>query len=204
MRAFIKGLGALALLTALLLGAVEVVAFFARRIGRQMFHGVNPTVSAAAVAAMSTVAVAVATLVIGRYFERRAAVETEIRSSKIPVYSRLVESLLRMILRGEAAASGTEEMVEELRQITPQLIAWASDDVLVEWSRFKRSIAEASTDSERESALFDLEKLLMAIRRDYGHKGRTVKEGDLLGLFINDANELLTRRRNSARSRPTH
>ncbi|WP_260634942.1 hypothetical protein [Streptomyces angustmyceticus] len=203
MRAFVKGLGALALLTALLLGTVEVVAFFARRIGRQIFHGVNPTVSAAAVAAMSTVAVAVATLVIGRYFERRAAVETEIRSSKIPVYSRLMESLLRMILRGDAAASSTEEMVEELREITPQLIAWASDDVLVEWSRFKRSIAEASTDSERESALFDLEKLLMAIRRDYGHKGRTVKEGDLLGLFINDANELLARRRNSARSRPT-
>ncbi|MEU6109748.1 hypothetical protein ABZ853_15250 [Streptomyces albidoflavus] len=195
MRAFIKGLGALALLAALLLGGVEAVAFLARRVGRQMFHGVNPTVSAAAVAAISTVVVAVATLVIGRYYERRAVVEAEIRASKIPVYSRLVESLLRIILRGGAAAEGTEQFADEIREITPQLIAWGSDDVVVEWSNFKRSITTASTESEREEAFFGLEKLLMAIRRDYGHKGRNVKEGDLLGLFINDAYEVLERRR---------
>ncbi|PBC85738.1 MULTISPECIES: hypothetical protein [unclassified Streptomyces] len=199
MRIFIKGLGAFALLTAILLGGVEVVAFLARRIGQQIFHGVNPTVSAAAVAAMSTVVVAVATLVIGRHYERRAAVEAEIRSSKIPIYSRLVESLLRMLLRGDAATAGADRFAEELREITPQLIAWASDDVLIEWSRFKRSISVASTEAETEAALFELEKLLIAIRRDYGHKGQTVKEGDLLGLFINDAHELLQRRRNRIR-----
>ncbi|MGP8299828.1 hypothetical protein ACTPOK_18235 [Streptomyces inhibens] len=203
MRVLIKGLGAFALLAALLLGGVEVVAFLARRIGRQIFHGVNPTVSAAAVAAMSTVVVAVATLVIGRYYERRAAVEAEIRSSKIPIYSRLVESLLHMLLRGDAAAAGADQFAEELREITPQLIAWASDDVLIEWSRFKRCISAASTESETEAALFELEKLLIAIRRDYGHKGQMVKEGDLLGLFINDAHELLERRRNRARQQPS-
>ncbi|MFI6056473.1 hypothetical protein ACIBCO_41295 [Streptomyces violascens] len=200
---FIKGLGALALLAALLLGGVEVVALLARRIGHQIFHDVNPTVSAAAVAAMSTVLVAVATVVIGRYYGRRAAVETEIRASKIPVYSRLVESLLRMLLRGEAAAAGdTDQFAQELREITPQLIAWASDDVLTKWSRFKSSISVASTEAEREAALFELENLLIAIRRDYGHKGQTVKEGDLLGLFINDAHELLERRRTRTTRRP--
>ncbi|MGW2789499.1 hypothetical protein ACWC9H_06185 [Streptomyces sp. NPDC001251] len=200
---FIKGLGAFALLAALLLGGVEVVALLARRIGRQIFHGVNPTVSAAAVAAMSTVVVAVATVVVGRYYERRAAVETEIRSSKIPVYSQLVKSLLRMLLRGEAAAAGdADQFAQELREITPQLIAWASDDVLIEWSRFKRSITVASTEAETEAALFELEKLLIAIRRDYGHKGQAVKEGDLLGLFITDAQELLERRRARGTRRP--
>ncbi|EDY46816.1 hypothetical protein [Streptomyces sp. SPB074] len=72
------------------------------------------------------------------------------------------------------------------RRIGRQLIAWASDDVLIEWSRFKRFIASASTEAETEAAPFEFERLLIAIRRDYGHKGQAVEEGDLLGLFITD------------------
>ncbi|MBL1083079.1 hypothetical protein JK359_13980 [Streptomyces actinomycinicus] len=189
MRAFIKGIGSLAVLAALLFGAVEGVAFLARYVGRQVFHGVNPTVAAAAVTAMATVLVTVATLVIGRYLERRKSVEAEIRASKIPVYTRLVSGLMRTVMNPDS--SNADEVAQFLREITPDLITWASDDVLLAWSKFKREAQVLAA----EDTIFSFEELLSAIRRDFGHSGRQVKEGDLLALFINDIDEQLTRRR---------
>src|SRR5437879_1712781 len=98
MLTFIKGISGLAVLAALLFAAVELVVFLARYVGHQVFHGVNPTVAAAAVTAMATVLVTVATLVIGRYLERRKGIEAKIRASKIPVYTRLVSGLMRTIM----------------------------------------------------------------------------------------------------------
>lgn len=189
MRAFIKGIGSLAVLAALLFGVVEVVAFLARYVGHQVFHGVNPTVAAAAVTAMATVLVTVATLVIGRYVERRKAVEAEIRGSKIPVYTRLVSGLMRTVMNPES--SSEDDVAQFLREITPDLITWASDDVLLAWSKFKREAQVLVS----EDTVFSFEQLLSAIRRDFGHSGRQVKEGDLLALFINDIDEQLARRR---------
>lgn len=189
MRAFIKGIFSLALLAALLFGAVEAIAFLARYVGHQVFHGVNPTVAAAAVAAMATVLVTVATLVIGRYIERQKAVEAEIRASKIPVYTRLVSGLMRTVMNPDS--SNSDELVQFLREITPDLITWASDDVLLAWSKFKRGAQVLVS----EDTVFSFEELLSAIRRDFGHSGNKVKEGDLLALFINDIDEQLARRR---------
>lgn len=190
MRAILKGLGALVVLILLLAGAAEVVAYSARRLGKQIFHGVDPTVAAASVGAMSTIIVAVATLVIGRYVERRKAIEAEIRASKIPVYSRLVGGLMSTILNG-ASQDNAEQIANLLRDVTPDLVTWASDDVLIAWARFKREVQRSAA----EDAVFEFEKLLLAIRRDYGHSGSKVTEGQLLALFINDVDEQLARRR---------
>ena len=192
MRTLLKGIGALILLAALLLAAVEVIGLTARQLGRQIFDGVDPTISAAAVTAMATVIVAVATLTISRHIERRKAIEAEIRTSKIPVYSRLVSGLFTL-LQAEAGPQRTAAAEALFRDLTPDLITWSSDDVLVEWSRFRRNVVNLPP----EEAVFALEKVLMAIRRDYGHKGSNVVDGDLLGLFINDIDtHLAARQRN--------
>ncbi|MFI0515366.1 hypothetical protein ACH3Y9_34040 [Streptomyces sp. WSLK1-5] len=195
MRAFIKGMIGLAVLAALLFGAVELVIFLARYVGHQVFHGVNPTVAAAAVTAMATVLVTVATLVMGRYLERRKTIEAEIRASKIPVYTTLVSGLMRTVMN--PGSSSEDEVVQFLREITPNLITWASDDVLLAWSKFKREAQILPS----EDTVFSFEELLSAIRRDFGHGGRQMQEGDLLALFINDIDEQLARRRAQRRRR---
>ncbi|MFJ7910242.1 hypothetical protein [Kitasatospora sp. NPDC096204] len=190
MRNFFKGVGVLVLFAALLVGVVEVVGLAARQLGRQIFQGVDSTVAAASVAAMSTVVVAVATLVIGRYIEKRKAIEAEIRTSKIPVYSRLVSGLFAL-LQAEPGPQQTAAAERLFKDLTPDLITWSSDEVLIAWSRFKRSVSTLSPGE----AVFALEEMLMAVRRDYGHKGAKVKEGDLLGLFINDIDAYVANRR---------
>ncbi|MFJ6380529.1 hypothetical protein ACIQI7_11075 [Kitasatospora sp. NPDC092039] len=199
MRMLFKGMGALVLLASLLVGAVEVIGLTARQLGRQIFDGVNPTISAAAVTAMATVIVAVATLVLGRYIEKRKTIEAEIRISKIPVYSRLVSGLFTL-LQAEAGPQQTAAAEALFRDLTPDLITWSSDEVLVEWSRFKRTVANLSP----EDAIFALEKVLMAIRQDYGHKGAKVGDGDLLGLFINDIDTHIAARQRSQVQTPGH
>lgn len=199
MRVFIRGIGSLILLSAILLASVEVLGILARQFGHQVFHGVDPTVAAAGVTAMSTVIVTVASLITTRYIERRRAIESEIREKKIPIYSRMVGGLLRILLQ-QNSADQREAAEVFFRELTPDLITWASDDVLTAWSRFRRDIVNQPS----EDVVFTFEKVLMAIRKDYGHGGANVKEGDLLGLFINDIDEQLARRRLSAGPENTH
>ena len=81
-------------------------------------------------------------------------------------------------------------------ELTPELINWASDEVLVAWSRFKRNAISGSG----VETVFDFEKVLLAIRHDYGHKGKNVSEGDLLGLFINDIDDHLALRKGKSKA----
>ncbi|MBV9025970.1 MAG: hypothetical protein JO362_19770 [Streptomycetaceae bacterium] len=182
----------LALLVLISMAAAEGLGFVTRHVGHQLFHGVNPTVSAAIVAAMSTTVVAIGTLVLGRFFEKQKAIETQIREKKIPIYSRLVSGLFGLL-----NASGDSERqaaaTDLFQTITPEIIAWASDEVLVAWSRFKRKVPTLP----QEEQVFLLEELLAAIRKDFGHKGIAVKKGDLLGLFITDIDQVLANRRRS-------
>ena len=39
--------------------------------------------------------------------------------------------------------------------------------------------------------IFAVERLLLAIRKDVGHKNRNLKQGDLLSIFINDIDSFL-------------
>ena len=75
--------------------------------------------------------------------------------------------------------------VEVMQRLTPQLLTWAGDDVLVKWSRYRR-LAGGLDPIE---SMFELEKVFLAIRKDFGHSNRKVGKGDVLGLFVNDINE---------------
>ena len=39
--------------------------------------------------------------------------------------------------------------------------------------------------------IFAVERLLLAIRKDVGHKNKNLKQGDLLSIFINDIDSFL-------------
>lgn len=184
------------LLVLILLLVAEGAGFIARHVGHQLFHGVDPTVSAAIVAAMSTTAVAIGTLVLGRFFERQKSIEGEIREKKIPIYNRLVAGLFGLLNAPDETARQAAA-TDLFQTITPDIITWASDDVLVAWSRFKRRVPV----SRQEDQIFLLEEVLVAIRKDYGHKGIALQEGDLLGLFITDIDQVLAGRRGNSAAR---
>lgn len=182
-KTFWNGLFALGVLVALCMA----LALGVREFSGWIFHGVDPTVSAALVAAMATVLVSVLGVVLARYFERRRQIEVEIRERKVPMYKDMVQGLLDGLLKSEDGDTARFEAV--IADLTPQLVTWASDDVIKAWIHFKRRAAEAEADPI--SAMFGFEHVLRAVRADLGHKSGNLAKGDLLGLFVNDIDEYL-------------
>lgn len=184
----LQGLGALILvLTTAALGLWGLSSFL-----RFLFDGVNPTVAAASVAAGVAAIVSVATVVLGRYFERRAQIELALREAQLPIYQELITVLMAMLKQsGDSAVDSLSDeersawVVSHMRRLTPQLITWAGDDVLVKWSAYRRQAG----DLEWQQSLRRLGELLVAIRKDFGYRNRGVTEADVLGLFINDIDE---------------
>lgn len=177
--------GILALL--LLLGIAAAAAFGIRWVAQWMFDGVDPSVSATVVAAATTVFVSVLSVMLARFYERRQKIELEIRERKVPVYQKMVEGLVDGVMN--ASKGDTRELEALVNSLTPQLITWASDDVIKAWKAFK--LYSGTESSDPIQVMFEFEKVLQAVRIDLGHKRGDLAKGDLLGLFVSDIHKHL-------------
>jgi len=186
-----------------LLGLIGLLVglFYAMGAGLRRFSGLDPTVGAALVAGSATVMVSVITVFAGRAYERRRTVEENLRSKKIEMYQNFLEFWFNMLHSSVAADSqqsprqrGRQSIdpVAFLRKFTRETMIWSSDEFLKEWSLFYRKIAQLDTDEIPSSVmLFDFEEILLAIRKEFGHKNKGLQRGDLLGTFINDIDKYL-------------
>jgi hypothetical protein len=179
---------ALALLILLLYGLGRVTVALVRT-----FEGLNKQVAAALVAGFASVTVATVSVVGGRILERRAGREHALHEKKSAIYEDFIKGVFDIFDLGVPSERTEDETLTDMKEffarITPHLIAWASDDVVVAWSRYRRSAAVA--DADQMANLFAFEGVLRAVRRDVGHQGRKVQTGDLLGLFVNDVDKFI-------------
>ena len=172
---------------ALLIAAVVVIAVGARMGLGWLFEGVDPGVSAAIVAATATILVSVASVTLGRYLERRHQIEVEIRERKIPIYNTMIAGLIKGLLESKDGQTANLEAL--FRELTPQLVTWASDDVIKAWKTFKTF--SATGDPDPIPVMFVFENVLKAVRQDLGHKSTDLVPGDLLSLFVTDIHKHL-------------
>lgn len=156
---------------------------------REPFVGLQKEVVAAIVAAVATVLVSVFSVVVTKYYDRKRVIEQEIREKKIPMYVEFVEFWFNTLYAKRITGKDMteKEMVQFFNAFTQKLMIWGSDEVLTLWSRYRRGFTGVQdTESISPEKLFEFENLLMAIRKDMGHRNNGVIKGDLLGLFIND------------------
>lgn len=128
-------------------------------------------------------------MILTKYYERKRKIEQEIREKKIPMYVEFVEFWFRVLYSKNITGKKIEEkeMIEFFSDFTQKVMVWGSDEVLILWSRYRRTFVDIEDPKNvSPEKLFDFEDLLMAIRKDMGHKNKGVIKGDLLGLFIND------------------
>ncbi len=80
------------------------------------------------------------------------------------------------------------EMIKFMAEITQELVIWGSDEMLNAFYKFRMtSIENTGGDSSNPfGVLIMVEDLLLAIRKDLGHKNKNVSRGKILGLFVND------------------
>lgn len=80
-----------------------------------------------------------------------------------------------------------EVMVKRTVTITQELVIWGSDDMLRAYDTFMAATRkQADGKAYPLQTLYAVEDLLMAVRKDAGHKNKDLKRGSILRLFIND------------------
>ena len=151
--------------------------------GYAVYVGVRDAPSV--VGALVTALGAVLAVVAGRIYETRMAIEQARRERMAPIYERLFETFY-------SGASGKEVAEEEMQaffeQLAQRLIVWGPTPVIHAFTKWKN---EVQLHEGSPQALFEFEKLLLAMRLDLGTKSSDLASGDLLRVFINDVDDHL-------------
>jgi len=155
----------------------------------EVFAQVNPTVGAGMLAASTTIVVSVISVLVAKRLEYKATLAKEHREKKIPFYEDFVAFTFRIAFANKLGLEplSEKELVEEATKFTQNLIVWGADDVVDAWFRFRNK--SIHSDGSGVAVMFDIEKLLLAIRKDLGHENKGLVPGKVLGLFVNDIHE---------------
>lgn len=167
-----------------------IIAFL--RLYWRSVTSLEPNLASAIIAASATMIVAVLTVVIAKYYERKQEIENQQREKKIEVYEQFMEKwfdkLLVMSQNKDKSKNvlDDEEFVQFLSEFTRKLILWGSNSVVKKYSFFRQGSLTPEQNSSPYAILYNFEQVLFEIRKDIGHSNQTLKSGDLLTLFIND------------------
>ncbi len=140
-------------------------------------------------AASATVFVSVISVLVAKRLEYKATLAKEHREKKIPFYEEFVDFVFRIALSEKLGLEPlTErEMIQQAAKFTQNLIVWGADDVIDAWFRFRNK--SVNSDGSGVAVMFEIENLLLAIRKDLGHENKGLAPGKVLGLFVNDIHE---------------
>jgi len=102
-------------------------------------------------------------------------------------YTQFVNLLFDMVHKKDDAGKIDEEVRNLLiRNMSREIILYGSDNVVKKWAAYKK---QSPTFTLKEH-LFYIEGLLHMIREDMGIEQGDLSRGDLLALFVDDAEEL--------------
>jgi hypothetical protein len=169
-------------------------AYLAIRALKHFWVSVNSQIAIAIIAATATVCVSVISIAIAKAYESRALIKRELREKKIPVYVDLLEFMSRILMGSKIGNEPSEgEVLKFLFDFNQRFMIWGADDVVAAWSKLRRTIVhEAIVKANPQAVMFLYEQLIMAIRRDLGHKNKNLGRGDILALFLNDIDQFIS------------
>ena len=114
-------------------------------------------------------------------------IRNEQKDDKVETYKKLIKFFFESIyaIKLDKEPKTEKEIVDTLYDITPDLIFWASDEVLKLYIDFR----EIGQNYPKDSILL-FGQMLIAIRKDLGHQNSKINEVSVLSTFINDVENL--------------
>lgn len=114
-------------------------------------------------------------------------IRNEQKPKKVEIYDRVIKLFFDSLLASKLGQEPKSEkdLIKEFANITPDLILWASDDVLKFYVKF-RQIADNAVESKANDSILLFAKMLLSMRKDLGHQNNQINETLILGTFIND------------------
>jgi len=118
-------------------------------------------------------------------------IRNEQRPKKVEIYDKVIKFFFDSIFASKLGqnAKTEEELVQGLADMTPDLILWASDDVLNLYIKF-RQIANNNIQDSSTNPILLFGQMLLAMRNDLGHQNNKFDERSILGTFVNDVENL--------------
>ena len=152
------------------------------------FGGLKKEVVAGIIAGLTAVTVSIVSLVLSKYYERKAVVRNEHREKKVPIYEKSINFWFKVLMSEKAGETppSEQEIIKFLTEFTQDLIVWGSDSVLKSFTAFRETLIAFDGKEPPIEGMILFEKYMLEVRKDLGHKNKNLKKGDILALFIND------------------
>ncbi|WP_429845308.1 hypothetical protein [Brevibacillus sp. FIR094] len=174
-----------------LIASVVIGIYYLFKTAWTTFMSLDPPVSAALITGSVTALVAVLSLILTKLYERKKEIEQSHRTNKLPLYEEFISFYFKLLMSSKTGQPVSEaEMIEFHTKFTQKLILWGSDDVISAYANFRRVYLNLSKYPPNE-LLLQFEKIMLALRKDTGHKNKKLNTGDLLSLFVNDIDDFL-------------
>lgn len=129
-------------------------------------------------------------MIVSKQYERRQEIEQEHRRQKQLIYEQFMDYWFKSLERPGNEAAANAELERHFSEFTKKLIVWGSDNVLKQYLTFRQS-SSAAKEGDTRRMFVAFENVILAMRRDLGHKNVGMKTGDLLSLVIRDVDKVL-------------
>lgn len=146
---------------------------------------INPTVIAAVITATLGTVASVSAVVIGNSLTQKREIEFQNRFKKSEAYASFVGDLIETLNSTQSQDEKNQKFIKMAKEFGRDLILWGSDETIRAYKDFR----EYSKDniSKKENILFVMERILLAIRKDLGHKNKNLQPGTLLTFFLKES-----------------
>lgn len=128
----------------------------------------------------------IVSIYVGRNIEKSKAVQEKLREQKVPIYDSFISGSLKYILdKDTPEEEKTRELLSFFREATPKMLVWMDDSVLKAWADF-RTYSKTVSNADSKGLIYKYEAVVLAIRKDLGHKNKNLDTHEILKCFIND------------------
>ena len=191
--AIVKGLFVLAALAVICIVALSATINFVSGSIAALLSTLS-TLDVAIVVALITGCVSIVTVIGGgianNYLAYRQRNSEYLREHRAQAYEKLIEIVYKMLMKSKKKEQySADEMLSDMNDFNQSLTLWGSSKAIRLWDEWR--LATVGKQPSASELLFAMEKVLIQLRRDMG-QGRGLKKGDLLKLFINDVDTLLS------------
>ncbi len=138
---------------------------------------INSQLAIAVVTAATTLIVSTATVMLGRYYERKKEIEAHFRTEKIKIYDEFLAELFK-VFQGDDKDSG--DMVKFLREWQRKLVLWGGANVLSAYFRWTNRL-KATPDAQ---TIFLMDEFFRALRADIGQNSKGLEKGAFANLIL--------------------
>lgn len=124
-------------------------------------------------------------IIISKFLEYRQKKQLYLYEKKEKAYASFIKMVYKMqecIKKGEDYSD--KDMLEDVLNFSKELTLWGSNKVIKKWIEFRNT--DYSNPENYNNVLYNLEDIIIEIRKDMGHKKFGLNKGDILSFFIND------------------